>query len=111
MFSGEFIDQIKSFVESAMAKSGEVVSMITNAQQMILNNFGENGLYASYIAVAAILLFVTAKLAKLAYSAAKYLVLPSVVLAFAGSFFMPMSFTALLPVTVAACSLILLFRG
>ena len=87
MFSGETITWIKDTIESVISRWDLIVDWITSAQQIILNNFGENGLYASYIAVAAILLFVLAKLAKLAFVTAKYLVVPSVALAFAGSFF------------------------
>jgi hypothetical protein len=36
---------------------------------------------------------------------------PALVLAFVGSMVLPYSFAMLLPVTVAGCSLVLLFKG
>lgn len=95
----------------ASAKADEYSGVLGSAQQFIVEHFGQNGLYAAYIAVAAIVLFVVSRLAKLTFSTIKYLVIPAVALAFAGSFFVPYSFVALLPATVAVCSLFLLFKG
>jgi hypothetical protein len=111
MLSGELLTQIKSITDDAAAKADEYSGVIGSIQQLIVDNFGQNGLYAAYIALAAVVLFIVSKLAKLTFSTVKYLVLPALVLAFAGSFFVPYSFMALLPVTVTVCSLFLLFRG
>ena len=111
MLNTDLFVQTKQFVNDASLKAEEYSGLIGSLQGIILENFGQNGLYASYIVVAALVLFVTSKLAKLTFSAMKYLVIPSVVLAFAGSFFVPYSFMILLPVTVSVCSLLLLFKG
>lgn len=111
MFSAELIQQAKMFYDNASLKANEYADMINSAQGFILDHFGQNGLYASYIVTAALLLVILMKLAKLTFAALKYLVVPSVALAFAGSFFMPLSFMVLLPVTVSVCSLVLLFKG
>ena len=111
MLNGELLTQIKSFADDATVKADEYSGIIGSIQQLIVEHFGQNGLYASYIALAAIILFIVSKLAKLTFSTLKYLVIPSLVLAFAGSFFVPYSFISLLPVTVAICSLFLLFKG
>ena len=111
MLSGETIAQVKQLASDATGKLSEFSGMFGSAEQLIVEHFGQNGLYAAYIAVAALILFVVSRLAKLAFSAIKYLAIPSVALAFAGSFFFPYSFIALLPVTVAVCSLFLLFKG
>ena len=111
MLNGETISQLKNLADEATVKADEYSGLIGSIQQFILEHFGQSGLYASYIALAAIILFIVSKLAKLTFSTLKYLVLPSLVLAFAGSFFVPYSFLALLPVTVSVCSLFLLFKG
>ncbi len=98
------LDQANITVEHYSGILGQV-------QQLIVDNFGETGLYAAYISVAAVSLLLVWKLIKLSLSALKYMVVPAVGLAFIGSFFMPYSFSSLLPVTVTGCSLILLFKG
>jgi hypothetical protein len=77
----------------------------------IIENFGESGLYASYIAVAAISVFVLSKLFKISFSILKLVVVPSVALAFLAAFFLPQNFFHFLPVTVSLFSVLLLFRG
>ena len=111
MLNGELLTQLKSLADEASVKADEYSGVIGSIQQLIVEHFGQNGLYAAYIALAALILFVVSKLAKLTFSTLKFLILPSLALAFAGSFFVPYSFLALLPVTVAVCSLFLLFRG
>lgn len=111
MLSGELLAQAKQVAEGAARKAGEFTGAIGPAQDYITQHFGQNGLYAAYFLIAALVLFVLSKLVKLTISTLKYLVLPSVALAFIGSLFVPYSFPALLPATVTICSLILLFKG
>lgn len=107
----DMLTQAKGFVDTATVKAGEFGSVLQSIQGFILEHFGQNGLYASYIVVAAIGLFLLSLIARLAFSTLKYLVVPSIALAFAGSFFAPYSFATLLPVTVTVCSLFLIFKG
>lgn len=111
MLNGETIAELKNLADQATAKADEYSGLFGSVQQFIVEHFGQNGLYAAYIAAAAVILFIVSRLAKLTFSTLKYLVLPALALAFAGSFFVPYSFVALLPVTVAVCSLFLLFKG
>lgn len=111
MLNGETIAELKNLADQATAKADEYSGLFGAAQRFIVEHFGQNGLYAAYIAAAALILFVVSRLAKLTFSTLKYLVLPALALAFAGSFFVPYSFVALLPVTVAVCSVFLLFKG
>ena len=111
MSSGELISQVKQVAEVALKKVGDFSGAIGPAQDYISQHFGQNGLYATYFLIAAFLLFVLSKLVKLTFSTIKYLVLPSVALAFVGSLFVPYSFPTLLPATVTLCSLFLLFKG
>ena len=107
----DLLNQAKSFVDSATLKADEYSSIIQSAQGFILEHFGQNGLYAAYIVIGALGLFLLSLVARLTFSTLKYLVVPSVALAFAGSIFAPYSFAALLPVTVSVCSLFLIFKG
>lgn len=111
MLNGELIAQAKQVAEGAAKKAGEFTDAIGPVQDFISQHFGQNGLYAAYFLVAAFVLFVLSKLVKLTFSTIKYLVLPSVALAFIGSLFVPYSFPVLLPATVTVCSLFLLFKG
>ncbi len=92
-------------------KADEYTGVLGSVRQTILDNFGQNGLIAAYIALAALVLVLVLRLTKVTFSAVKYLAIPAVALAFIGSQFLPYSFPALLPVTVAGCSLVLLFKG
>ena len=103
--------QVQQIVESATESADEYSGVIGSIKEMIVSNFGQNGLIAAYIALAALVLFIVSRLAKLTFSTVKYLVLPAVALAFIGTFVLPYSFVAMLPVTVTACSLVLLFKG
>jgi len=107
----EYIAQIKAFAESALARVGEHSTAIATAQQYIVDHFGQSGLVAAYITLGILIIFVISRLVKLTYAAVKYLVIPAVVLAFVASLCTPFSFASALPVTVTACSLVLLFKG
>ena len=107
----DLLTQAKNFVDNATLKADEYSGIIHAAKGFILEHFGQNGLYAAYIVIGAMGLFLLSLLARLTFSTLKYLVIPSVVLAFAGSFFFPYSFAMILPATVAVCSLFLVFKG
>lgn len=111
MFSGDFINESKQLINGLLSQAENFKAVIESLQNLILQQFGQNGLYATYILIAAMILFLTAKLLKLIYATAKYLVIPSLALAFVGTMFSPYSFTSLLPVTVSVCSVVLLFKG
>jgi len=111
MSSGDLLTQVKQVAEGAARQVDEYSGVIGSIQALIVEHFGQNGLYAAYIMAGAFLLFVIAKLARITFSTLKFLIVPAVALAFLASFFVPYSFVALLPVTVTSCSLFLLFKG
>jgi len=111
MSSGELLTQVKQVAESAAKQADEATGFLGSVQALIVEHFGQSGLYAAYIMAAAFILFVVAKLAKITFSTLKFLIIPAVALAFLGSLFVPYSFVSLLPVTVTFCSLFLLFKG
>ncbi|HEX2896684.1 MAG TPA: hypothetical protein VHP63_01360 [candidate division Zixibacteria bacterium] len=107
----ELLSQFQDVAERASVSITEYGSVMTSIQQYILDNFGPKGLYAAYISAAAVGILVFWKLVKLSFAALKYMVVPAVAIAFVGSFFLPYSFSSLLPVTVTGCSLFLLFKA
>ena len=107
----ELISQVKEVADRATAQATEYTGVIEQAKGYVVNHFGESGLIAAYIAGGVLLLFVLTRLAKLTLSAVKYLVIPSVALAFLASVFLPLTFAVALPVSVTVCSLFLLFKG
>lgn len=84
---------------------------INQAEAFILAQFGQPGVYAAYIAALAIGLFLLVRILKITFAIIKYVVLPSVALAFVGSLILPVTFFYLLPVTVSLSSVYLLIRS
>ncbi len=111
MPSFELLGQVKDLADEATARAEEYSGVIGTAKGYIIEHFGETGLIAAYIALAAIALFVISRLAKLTFSTLKYLVVPAIALAFLASFVLPYSLAITLPVSVTLCSLVLLFKG
>jgi hypothetical protein len=103
--------QAQQALESATEKAEEYSSIFGTIKGAIVEQFGPNGLIAAYIVISAIILVLLTRLTKITFSTLKYLVIPATALAFIGTFFLPYSFVALLPVTVTGCSLIFLFKG
>ncbi len=97
--------------EMAGVDSTVLTSFFESVKAFIVEHFGESGLYAAYIATAAIVIFVLSKLFKISFAILKLVVVPSVALAFAATFFLPYNFFHFLPVTVSLFSVLLLFRG
>ena len=107
----KILNQVGDLADQATAKAEEYSGVLGQVQGFIVDHFGQNGLYAAYIALAVVILFVVTRVAKLTFSTIKFLVIPSLALALIGSFVLPMSFAATLPISVTICSLFLLFKG
>ncbi len=107
----KLLSQIQELADGASVRADEYSGIISTVKGYIVDNFGQTGLYAAYIALAVILLFIVTRMAKMTISAVKFLVIPSIALAFLATFFLPYSFAAMLPASVTLCSLFLLFKG
>ncbi|MBU0984339.1 MAG: hypothetical protein KKA42_10750 [candidate division Zixibacteria bacterium] len=105
------LNQVKNLADEASIRAEEYSGAVGAAKGYIIEHFGQNGLIAAYIALAAIALFVLSRLAKLTLSTVKYLVIPAIALAFLASVILPYSLAVTLPVSVTLCSLVLLFKG
>lgn len=107
----EILSQIKALAAEAIVKAGEYSGTIMSARQYVLDNYGQTGLIAAYITLGALALYIISRLVMMAFSALKWLVVPSIALAFLASLLLPVSFGTALPVTITLCSLVLLFKG
>lgn len=95
----------------AQAAADDYGGLFGSLKATIIENFGQNGLYAAYVVLAVLILVVVSRLTKITFSTIKYLIIPSLALAFVVSLLTAYSFLGLLPVTVTVCSLVLLFKG
>lgn len=111
MPSGEWLTQARAVADQAIEAAKSVLSAAGTLQQWILDQFGQNGLYAAYFVGLVLGVFLTIQIVRITFATLKYLVLPGVGLALIGSLILPYSFFFLLPITMSACSLILLFKG
>ena len=92
-------------------KFDEYSGAFGSVKGLIIEHFGQNGLIAAYIVAAVLILMLVSRLVKITFATFKYLIIPAIALAALGTFVLPYSFFLMLPVTVTACSLILLFKG
>jgi hypothetical protein len=111
MPSTEILNQIKDAADRASVAAEEYSGIVGTVKGYIVDNFGQNGLIASYVLLGVISLLLVAKVGKLTLTTLKFLVIPSIVLAILATFFLHASFLIALPVTVTCCSLFLLFKG
>ncbi len=102
---------VKQIMESLWDKILAFVDGLGPIRETILTHFGQTGLIATYIALGVIAILVIHRLLKITFAALKYLVVPSIVLAYVGTLILPYSFVFLLPITVSLCSLVLLFKA
>lgn len=102
---------VQQIMESLWDKFLVFVDGLGPIRESIVAHFGQTGLIATYIALGVVALLVLHRLLKITFAALKYLVVPSIVLAFVGTLILPYSFVFLLPITVSLCSLVLLFKA
>lgn len=105
------MERIREILEGLVGRVGEFSGTIAAARACILDHFGDNGLIAAYVILAVLGFLILYRLVKITISAVKYVVIPSVVLAFLVTMVSPYPFATVLPVTVTACSLVLLIKG
>lgn len=99
-------------------QSGDIAKAVTEHQQaldplrqLIVEHFGQTGLYAAYLLAAAIVLLLIYKLIKFSFELIFFMVLPSVLAAFVLTFVLPYGFSYLLPATVAVFTLGLVMKN
>lgn len=105
------LSQAQELSGKVSEKFDEYSGAFGSVKGLIIEHFGQNGLIAAYIVVAVLILVIVSRFAKITFATIKYLIIPAIALAALGTFVLPYSFFMMLPVTVTACSLILLFKG
>ncbi len=105
------LDQFAALWRSLFEFAQQNVGALETAREYILQRFGQNGLYAAYVALGVLGAVILYRLIKISLLAIKYLVVPAVVLALLASFILPYSFATVLPITVTLCSLVLLVKA
>ncbi|MEP0829563.1 MAG: hypothetical protein AB1690_13650 [Candidatus Zixiibacteriota bacterium] len=83
----------------------------TDGYRYIYDRFGTVGIVAAGILLVALAVLLISKLAKLSFNVFRFVVLPSVVVAFVVSYFLPFPFDRVLPIAVAIFSVVLLIKG
>lgn len=104
-------DLLRQALDVLLGLLAPVLNIVPGARDYLLEHFGPAGLVAAVIALAAIVCLVLWQIVKIGFATLKYLVIPSLALAFLGSLVLPVPFATLLPVTVALCSVLLLFKA
>lgn len=105
------LEQIGRMLGGLLENAQTVVDFLGTAREYILLHFGQNGVYAAYIASGVLGVVILYRLVKITLMAIKYVVVPSLVLAFLASLVLPYSFATALPVTLTLCSLVLLVKA
>jgi len=91
--------------------ANDPTGLFSSGVQFIQTHFGTPGLIAALILSLSILALIAVKLLKIAFDVLRYVVIPSVVVTFIATFFLPYSFVYILPVTVALFSVVLIIKG
>ena len=79
--------------------------------ELIRSQFGTPGLIAATVLSLSILALIAAKLLKIVFDIFRYVVVPSVVVTFIATFFLPYPFVYILPAPVALFSVVLIIKG
>lgn len=79
--------------------------------EYVQNKFGTLGLAAAVILSVVVLTLIVGKLLKILFNVLRYVVIPSIVVAFAATFFLPYSFVNILPAAVAVFSMVLIVKS
>jgi hypothetical protein len=86
-------------------------SVIAAGKNFIQERFGTPGLVATLILTVSIGALLASKILKIAFDVLRFVVVPSVVVTFIATYFLPFSFIYILPATVALFSVVLIIKG
>lgn len=90
---------------------GQLPDSLESAGKFIQEQFGTAGVIAAVIFVVSIGAMLVVKIVKAGFNILRYVVVPSVVVTFIATYFLPYSFGYILPVTVSFFSVILMVKG
>lgn len=98
----ELLKQVASIDPGALLGAGV---------RLIQSHFGTPGLIAATILGLSIVGLVAIKLLKIAFDILRYVVIPSAVITFIATFFLPYSYITILPATIALFSVVLILKA
>jgi hypothetical protein len=88
----------------------DVFGILSSGKQFISRYLGMPGLVAVIILATTAAVLLISKIVSIAFEIVRYVILPSVVLTFIATYFLPYSLFYMLPASIALFSLILIFR-
>lgn len=91
--------------------SVDPTGLLGTGLQSLQSLFGTPGLIAAMVLGLSIVALVVVKLLKIAFDVLRYVMVPSVVVAFIATLFLPYSFINILPTTVALFSVVLIIKA
>ena len=91
--------------------SVDPTGLLGSGVQFVQLHFGTPGLIAGMVLGLSILALIVAKLLKIVFDVLRYVVVPSVVVTFIATLFLPYSFVHILPATVALFTVILIVKA
>lgn len=85
--------------------------LLGNGLQYVRAQFGTPGVIAAAVLSLSILALIAVKILKIVFDILRYVVLPSVVVTYVATLFLPYSFVNILPAAVAVFSVVLIVKG
>jgi hypothetical protein len=105
------MDLTNELIQQASTRMGDSGNFLTQIKMFIEGQFGTPGLIAAGLLLAGIAGLILSKAIKLSIDIVRYVAVPSVAVTFIGTYFLPFSFMYILPVTVAFFSIVLVVKG
>lgn len=99
------------FIEGAIKRADIIpVAMIDDTRSYIFENFGQEGIYAAYIVLASLIVYVLSKVLNISFTVIKVFIIPSLATAFIASLLLPFNFFYILPITSSIFAVGLLMK-
>lgn len=99
------------FIEGAIKRADIIpVAMIDDTRSYIFENFGQEGIYAAYIVLASLIVYVLSKVLNISFTVIKVFIIPSLATAFIASLLLPFNFFYILPITASIFAVGLLMK-
>jgi hypothetical protein len=100
----EILQQIYGLLET-------LPDSLASAKDALLETFGTPGLIAIVILFLSVAVLLVMKITKMTFDVIRYVAVPSVVISFLATYFLPYSFVFVLPLAVSFFSLVLIVKG
>ncbi|PKK82413.1 MAG: hypothetical protein CVT49_13830 [candidate division Zixibacteria bacterium HGW-Zixibacteria-1] len=102
---------MNEIMQNVMAQFSDPSGLFITTRTFIQDRFGTPGLIAAAILLVSIAGMILSKAVKMSFDILRYVVIPAVAVTFIGTYFLPLSFVYIFPVTVAFFSIVLIVKG